>query len=75
MGKEIYLDVSPSNTKYLGFQSSRPDLGVVKIKASSATGSCMTLSIQPPHVNKPILRNYIIIIIPYSTRIYCCEFL
>ncbi len=49
--------------KYLGFQSNRPDLSVIKIKAISDTESCMTLSVQPP---------YVLVLYSVSLNTYVC---
>jgi hypothetical protein len=50
IGKEITLNVSPTTPRYLGFQFSRPDVSLVKLKASSGTYNCLTISVQSPKV-------------------------
>lgn len=41
------VEVSPTSSKYYGFSFARPDLTQVKIRATSQTADCMTISVQP----------------------------
>ncbi|CAL8143758.1 unnamed protein product [Orchesella dallaii] len=46
LGREVEIDVSPTAPKYFGFNFGRPDLSTVKIRATSTSTECMTISIQ-----------------------------
>lgn len=50
--KNVYVNVSPTNPKFLGFYFTQPNVDMVQLIATSADSACMTLSIQPPEVSK-----------------------